>query len=180
VNELDQEDISTEDQVALTTILATNLTHETKMELHQVLQHLKDDHLSATQDLLEMKTRVSKLEDLVRVLTAQRNGVQNQPKMAQELEVTTRYGKKIVVKIPKGQALVPLRSSRPQAPTQSNSAADSALNSQFADGDLTVDSGDVSTSSQGTAQVAARPADFKAEIMEKVCFQFMRITRTTC
>jgi hypothetical protein len=105
VNELDQEDISTEDQVALTTILATNLTHEAKMELQQAVQHVRDDHLTVIQELLEVKTRVSKLEDLVRVLTAQRNGVQKLPKMAQELEVTTRYGKTVVVKIPKGSCV---------------------------------------------------------------------------
>jgi hypothetical protein len=180
VNELDQEDIRTEEHIALATVLSTNLTHETKMDLHQAIQLLKDDYLTVTRDLLEMKTRVSKLEDLVRMLTAQRNGVQTLPKMAQELEVTTRYGKTVVVKIPKGQALVRLRSSRSQTPTQSNSAADSALNSQSVDENLTVHRGDVSTSSHGTAQVVTQPADLKAEIMEKVYFQSMRRTGMIC
>jgi hypothetical protein len=180
VNELDQEDISTEDQVALTTILATNLTHEAKMELQQAVQHVRDDHLTVIQELLEVKTRVSKLEDLVRVLTAQRNGVQKLPKMAQELEVTTRYGKTVVVKIPKGQALVRLRSSRSQTPTQSNSAADSALNSQSVDENLTVNKSDEFASSQGTAESAAQLADLKAEIMEKVRAKCLLVTRKIC
>jgi hypothetical protein len=180
VNELDQEDISTEDQIALATILTSNLTHEAKMELQQAVQHLRADHLAVIQDLLEMKTRVSKLEDLVRVLTAQRNGVQKLPKMAQELEVATRYGKTVVVKIPKGQALVRLRSSRSQTPTQSNSAADSALNSQSVDEDLTVDKSDEFASSQGTAENAAQLTDLKAEIMEKVRAKCLLVTGRIC
>ena len=85
MNELDQEAISTEDQVALTTILTTNHTHQTKMDLQKAFLHLRDDHTSLANDLLDLKIRMSKLEDNVRALTAQRTSAQDAPRMAQEI-----------------------------------------------------------------------------------------------
>lgn len=82
MNELDQEAISTEDQVALTTILTTNLTHQAKMDLQKAVLHLRDDHMNVTNELLDVKIRISKLEDIVRALTAQRSSAQDTPKMA--------------------------------------------------------------------------------------------------
>lgn len=179
-NELDQEDISTEDQVAVTTVLTTNLIHEAKMELQQAVTHLRDDQLAVTNGLFELKERVSKLEDLVRVLTVQRTGAQDLPKMAQELNAITRYGKTVVLKIPKGQALVPLRSSRSPTPTLSNKAANSEPNSQPVDKHTTVENGDVSTYSRGTAESATQPAKAKAQTMEKVGLNITRMERAIC
>jgi hypothetical protein len=75
---------------------------------------------------------------------------------------------------------VRLRSSRSQTPTQSNSAADSALNSQSVDENLTVNKSDEFASSQGTAESAAQLADLKAEIMEKVRAKCLLVTRKIC
>lgn len=179
-NELDQEDIATEDQVAVTTVLTTNRIHEAKMELQQSVNKLREDHQAVTKDLIEVTDRVSKLEDLVRVLTAQRTGAQDLPKMAQELNAITRYGKTVVLKVPKGQALVPLRSSRSPTPTLSNKAANSEPNSQPVDENAPVENGNISTSTQGTAEVATQPAAAEAQNLEKVNPTFMRMGGVIC
>ena len=168
LNELDQEAISTEDQVALTTILTSNHTHQAKMDLQKAIKHLRDDHTSVANDLLDLKIRISKLEDNVRALTAQRNSAQDSPRMAQEIEAITRYGRTVVLKIPKGQALVPLRASRSLTPTPSNSTADSATNSQRSDEHLTADSGDHSASPESSKEIVTQPEDLKVDTQEKV------------
>ena len=138
------------------------------MDLQQAILHLRDDHLSVTNDLLEVKIRVSKLEDLVRVLTAQRTSAADAPRMAQEIEAITRYGRTVVLKIPKGQALVPLRASRSLTPTPPNHRADSAPNSQVSEDNVTVDAADETTSSQSTGEVVNQPEHSKIEFLEKV------------
>jgi hypothetical protein len=168
LNEFDQEAVSTEDQVALTTILTNNHIHEAKMDLQQAIVHLRDDHITITNDLLETKYRISKLEDLVRVLTAQKNGAQDAPKMSQEIEALTRYGRTVVLKIPKGQALVPLRASRSLTPTSSKHEADSVPYSQLSDEHMTADSGDHSTLSQSACELTTQPEHAKIELLEKV------------
>jgi len=168
LNELDQEAISTEDQVALTTILTTNHTHQTKMDLQKAFLHLRDDHTSLANDLLDLKIRMSKLEDNVRALTAQRTSAQDAPRMAQEIEATTRYGKNVVLKIPKGQALVPLRPSRSPTPSPPNHSADSAPSSQVSEDNVTVDGADQPNSSQSTSEITTQPEDPKVETLEKV------------
>jgi hypothetical protein len=70
-NELDQEAISTEDQVALTTVLGATHVHETKMELNTTVEHLKEDYLAVHTGLLDAQRRISELEDLVRILALQ-------------------------------------------------------------------------------------------------------------
>jgi hypothetical protein len=170
LNELDQEAISTEDQVALTTILTTNQTHQAKMDLQKAILHLRDDHINVANDLLELKIRISKLEDNVRALTAQRNSAQDAPRMAQEIEATTRYGKNVVLKIPKGQALVPLRPSRSPTPSPPNHSADSAPSSQVSEDNVTVDGADQPTSSQSTSEITTQPEDPKVETLEKVSY----------
>ena len=170
LNELDQEAISTEDQVALTTILNTNLTQQAKMELQKAILHLRDDHINITNELLGVKIRVSKLEDNVRALTAQRYAAQDSPRMAQEIEAITRYGRTVVLKIPKGQALVPLRASRSLTPTPPNHRADSAPNSQVSEDDAVVDGADQPTSSQSDSEIPTQPEVSKTQNLEKVSF----------
>lgn len=170
LNELDQEAISTEDQVALTTILTTNHTHQAKMDLQQVITHLRNDHINIANELLDVKVRVSKLEDNVRALTVQRNAAQDSPRMAQEIEAFTRYGRTVVLKIPKGQALVPLRTSRSLTPTPPNHRADSVSNSQVSENDVTVNGAEQSTSSRSKSGTVTKPEDAKIETLEKVSF----------
>jgi len=179
LNELDQEAVSTEDQVALTAILTTNHIHEAKMDLQQAIVHLRDDHLATKNNLLETKDRVSKLEDLVRALTAQRTAVQNAPKMTQEIEATTRYGRTAVLKIPKGQALVPLRASRSLTPTLPNSSADSATNSQRADETETADSGNEFESFHNTPELVTQPEHEKKDFLEKVSSRLPSIDKAS-
>ena len=167
-NELDQQAVSTEDQVALTAILTNTHIHQVKMDLQEAIVHLRDDHLIVTNDLFEVKSRVSKLEDLVRALTAQKTGAQDAPRMAQEIEATTRYGRTVVLKIPKGQALVPFRASRSRASLQANHEADSAPNSQPSEENMTVDSGEHSASSQSNVDLVSQPEHLKNELLEKV------------
>jgi hypothetical protein len=168
LNELDQEAISTEDQIALTTILTSNHTHQAKMDLQKAILHLRDDHIHVANDLLEVKIRVSKLEDNIRALTAQRNAARDAPKMVQEIEAITRYGRTVVLKIPKGQALVPFRASRAPTPTPKNHSADSSPNSQVSEDNVTVDSADRPTSSQSTSEASNQPEHSKIQILEKV------------
>lgn len=176
LNELDQEAISTEDQVALTTILNTTLTQQAKMELQKAILHLRHDHINITNELLDVKIRVCKLEDNVRALTAQRRAAQDSPRMAQEIEAITRYGRTVVLKIPKGQALVPLRASRSLTPTPPNHRADSAPNSQVSEDDVVVGGADQPTSSQSTPETVTQPEVSKAQNLEKVSF----ITHVDC
>lgn len=168
LNELDQEAISTEDQVALTTILSTNLTHQAKMDLQKAILHLRDDHTRVANDLLEATIRISKLEDNVRALTAQRSAAQDSPRMAQEIEAFTRYGRTVVLKIPKGQALVPLRASRSLTPSPPVHSADSAPNSQVSEDDMTMDGAEIPTSSQSTPEIALQSEDPRIQTLEKV------------
>ena len=168
LNELDQEAISTEDQVALTTILTTNHTHQVKMNLQEAISHLRNDHINIANELLDVKIRVSKLEDNVRALTAQRNAAQDSPRMAQEIEAFTRYGRTVVLKIPKGQALVPLRTSRSLTPTPPNHRADSASNSQVSERDVTLNGVEQPTSSRSTSGTVTQTKDAKIEALEKV------------
>lgn len=173
MNELDQEAISTEDQVALTAILTAQQIHQTKMDAKQGIQQLKDDHLAVVQDLVEVKGRVSKLEDLVRALTAQKNVTPDPPKMALDLEVKTRYGKTIIVRIPKGQALVPHRSARSQSAAPSNHLADSAPPSPPIIGRITAKVGDVAESSSHTTENIVRLPEAGLENLEKVRFKLL-------
>ena len=170
LNELDQEAISTEDQVALTTILNTNLTQQAKMELQKAILHLRDDHINITNELLDVKIRVSKLEDNVRALTAQRHTAQDSPRMAQEIEAITRYGRTVFLKIPKGQALVPLGASRSLTRTPPNHRTDSTPNSQVSEDDVVVDGVNQPTSSQSTSNIPAQPEVSNAQNLEKVSF----------
>jgi hypothetical protein len=170
LNELDQEAISTEDQVALTTILTTNHTHQVKMNLQEAISHLRNDHINIANELLDVKIRVSKLEDNVRALTAQRNAAQVSPRMAQEIEAFTRYGRTVVLKIPKGQALVPLRTFRSPTPTPPNHRADSESNSQILEDDVSVNGAEQPTSSRSTSETVTQPEDAKIQFLEKVSF----------
>jgi hypothetical protein len=140
------------------------------MDLQKAVSHLRDDHMNITNQLLDAKIRISKLEDIVRALTAQRSVAQDAPRMAQEIEATTRYGKTVVLKIPKGQALVPLRPSRSLTPTPPNHRADSAPDSQVSEDNVTVDCANQPTSSQSTFEINAQPEDPKIETIEKVSF----------
>ena len=120
-NELDQESISTEDKVALTTILSAIHVHETKMDLQRAVKHLRDDFLTVQSDLLEAQRRISKLEDNVRALTLQRTAAPESSKLAQRIEVTSSDGQTLDLSVPKGKALVPLKSSsRATSPTPSS------------------------------------------------------------
>jgi hypothetical protein len=121
-NELDQEAISTEDQVALTAVLSATHIHETKMGVQSDIQHLRDDCLTVQNDLLDAQRRISKLEDLVRALTVQKTAtatVTDSPKLAQLMEVTSAHGQTLDLSVPKGKALVSLKSSRTFSPTPS-------------------------------------------------------------
>ena len=120
-NELDQESISTEDQVALTAVLGAIHVHETKMDLQRDVKHLRDNYLTVQSDLLDAQRRISKLEDNVRALTLQRVVTTDPPKLAQRIEVTTNDGQTLDLSVPKGTALVPLKpSSRAASPTPSS------------------------------------------------------------
>lgn len=175
MNELEQEAISTEDQVALTAILTAQQVHHTKMDLKKEVQQLRDDHLAVVDDLDKVKGRVSKLEDLVRALTAQRNVVPEPPKMALDLEVKTRYGKTIIIRIPKGQALVPHRSVRSQGATPSEIAADSAPSSPPNNGSTTTKDGDVASSSSNPTESIVRLPKAGLEASQKVRFWLLLI-----
>jgi hypothetical protein len=118
-NELDQEAISTEDQVALTAVLGATHIHEAKMELYSGIQHLRDDYLTVRNDLLDAQHRISKLEDLVRIITLQQTAAANSPKLAQRMELTSANGQTLDLSVPKGKALVPLTSSRTPNPAPS-------------------------------------------------------------
>lgn len=138
------------------------------MDLQKAILHLRDDHMNVTNELLDVKIRISKLEDIVRVLTAQRSSAQDTPRMSQEIEATTRYGKTVVLKIPKGQALVPLRPSRSPTPTPPNHRADSAPNSQFSEDNVTVNGLTQPISSQSTSETITQPEEAKIQTLEKV------------
>ena len=140
------------------------------MDLQSDILQLRNDHIRAANDLLEAKIRISKLEDNVRALTAQRSAAQDSPRMAQEIEAITRYGRTVVLKIPKGQALVPLRASRSPTPTPPVHSADSAPNSQVSEDDVTMDGVNQTTSSQSTSEAAIQPEDPKIQTLEKVSF----------
>lgn len=140
------------------------------MDLQKAILHLRDDHTNVANDLLDLKIRISKLEDNVRALTAQKNAAQDAPRMAQEIEATTRYGKSVVLKIPKGQALVPLRPSRSLTPNPPNYSADSAPNSQVSEDNMTVFGADRPTSSQSASEITTPPEDPKVQTLEKVSF----------
>ena len=170
LNELDQKAISTEDQVALTTILTTNHVHQAKMDLQEAIMHLRDDHINTANELRDVKIRVSKLEDNVRALTAQRNVAQDFPRMAQEIEAFTRYGRTVVLNIPKGQALVPLRASRSLTPTPTNHRADSAPVGQVSEDDMTANGTEEPSSSQSTPKITTQPEEPKIHALEKVSF----------
>jgi cytoskeletal protein RodZ len=88
--------------------------------------------------------------------------------MVQEIEAITRYGRTVVLKIPKGQALVPFRASRAPTPTSKNHSADSSPNSQVSEDNVTVDSADRPTSSQSTSEASNQPEHSKIQILEKV------------
>jgi hypothetical protein len=119
-NELDQEAISTEDQVALTAVLSATHIHETKMGVQSDIQHLRDDFLTAQNSLADAQRRISKLEDLVRALTVQKTATAtDSPKLAQLMEVTSAHGQTLDLSVPKGKALVSLKSSRTSSPTPS-------------------------------------------------------------
>lgn len=135
-NELDQESISTEDQIALTAVLSSTHVHEAKMELQHAIQHLRDDYLAVHNDLLDAQRRISKLEDLVRVLTLQRTPATDSPKLAQLMEVTSSSGQTLGLSIPKGKALVPLNSSRTSSPTPSATNSDNLDDEKAADDHL--------------------------------------------
>jgi hypothetical protein len=138
------------------------------MDLQKAILHLRDDHMNVTNELLDVKIRISKLEDIVRVLTAQRSSAQDTPRMSQEIEATTRYGKTVVLKIPKGQALVPLRPSRSPTPTPPNHRADSAPNSQVSEDNVTVNGLTQPISSQSTSETITQPEEAKIQTLEKV------------
>lgn len=140
------------------------------MDLQKAILHLRDDHTRVANDLLEATIRISKLEDNVRALTAQRSAPQDSPRMAQEIEAITRYGGTVVLKIPKGQALVPLRASRSLTLTPPVHSADSAPNSQVSEEDVTTDGADQTTSSQSTSEASMHPEDPKIQTLEKVSF----------
>lgn len=140
------------------------------MDLQKAILHLRDDHISITNELLDVKTRLSKLEDIVRALTAQRSVAQDAPRMAQEIEATTRYGKTVVLKIPKGQALVPLRPSRSPTPTPPNHRADSAPDSQVSKDNVAADGVKQPTSSHSTPEITTQPEESKIQFLEKVSF----------
>jgi hypothetical protein len=119
-NELDQEAISTEDQVALTAVLSATHIHETKMGVQSDIQHVRDDFLTAQNDLADAQRRISKLEDIVRALTVQKTATAtDSPKLAQLMEVTSAHGQTLDLSVPKGKALVSLKSSRTSSPTPS-------------------------------------------------------------
>jgi hypothetical protein len=128
-NELDQEAISTEDQVALTAILSATHIHETKMGIQSDIQHLRDDYLTVQNDLLDAQARISKLEDLVRALTLQKTAATDSSKLTQRMEVTSANGQTLDLSVPKGKALVSLKSSRTSSP------APSATSSGLRDGE---------------------------------------------
>jgi hypothetical protein len=108
-NELDQEGISTEDQIALTAVLGATHIHEAKMAHQTAIQHLRDDYLSVHNGLLDAQRRIQKLEDLVRILTLQ-----------QTAEADSPNGQIFDLGMPKGNALEPLISSRTSSPAPSS------------------------------------------------------------
>jgi hypothetical protein len=118
-NELDQEGISTEDQIALAAVLGATHIHEVKMVHQTSVQHLRDDYLSVHNDLLDAQRRISKLEDLVRIITLQQTAAADTPKLAQRMELTSTNGQTLDLSVPKGKALVPLKSSRTPSPAPS-------------------------------------------------------------
>lgn len=138
------------------------------MDLQKAILHLRDDHMNVTNELLDVKIRISKLEDNLRALTAQRASAQDVSRMAQKIEATTRYGKTVVLKIPKGQALVPLRASRSMTPTPPNHRADSTPDSQISEDNVTLEGTNQPTSSQSTFAITTQPEDSKIESLEKV------------
>lgn len=112
LDELDQAEISTEEQVAVVAVLMASQAHETKMGLESIIERLKDQNKALTQDLLETKSRVSKLEDLIRALTLQKSASPESPKKAHFIPVSTSDGQTIELSVPKGSSLVPLKDSR--------------------------------------------------------------------
>lgn len=170
MNELDNEAISIEDQVALTAVLNAQHVHRAKMELKQDVEQLRVDHMTVANDLIEVKGRVSKLEDLVRALTVQKSGTLDSPKMAQEIKVSTRYGKTIIVKIPKGKALVPFKTSRSQSTRSNYHVADFASFSQSILEFVPANNADLAHSSLDTNERVAQLPQATAETLEKVRF----------
>lgn len=98
------------------------------MELQQVVQHLRDDHVTITTDVLDLKNRVSKLEDLVRALTLQKSVAPDSPKQAQLIPITTSNGQTLDLSVPKGKPLVSHKSSRTSTPAPTNRTSDNVLN----------------------------------------------------
>lgn len=117
---LDQEAISTEDQIALTAVLGATHIHEAKMDLYSTIQDITDDYLAVRNDLLDAQSRISKLEDFVHVLTLQRTTPADSPKLAQRMELISTNGQNLDLSVPKGNALVPLSSSCTPSPTPSS------------------------------------------------------------
>lgn len=110
MTELKQEAKATEEQIAFTAVLGAVRDDEVETALRSKVDDL-------TNELSDVKSRMAKLEDLVRVLTVQRSSTgtpspMGSPKVAQRLPVTSSDGQTLDLNAPKGVPLIPLKEHR--------------------------------------------------------------------
>lgn len=89
------------------------------------LKQLREGCQAVMRELLEVKSRVSKLEDLVRVLTVQRSPSSDLPKMTQYLPVTTSDGQTLDLGVHKGMSLKSSKENRVPSSTTSSAGTSS-------------------------------------------------------
>lgn len=94
-------------------------------EMTSDLKQLREGCQAVMKELLEVKSRVSKLEDLVRVLTVQRSPLSDLPKMTQYLPVTTSDGQTLDLGVHKGMSLKSSKENRVPLSTTSSAATSS-------------------------------------------------------
>ncbi|KAM0722298.1 hypothetical protein Q7P37_001739 [Cladosporium fusiforme] len=121
-DELDQADISTEERVTLIAVLSASHTNKMRSEVNK----LRDGHQATAREVIELKNRVSKLEDLIRALTLQQKSPSSDvPKMTQYLPVSTSHGQTLDLAVQKGMSLKSPSHSRQASPSPSSAALSS-------------------------------------------------------
>lgn len=120
-NELDEADISTEEQVTLIAVLSASHTFEMRSDIKDI----QDGYEAVTKELLEVKNSVSKLGDLVRAITKQMPPSSEVAKLMQYLPVSTSDGQTLDLGVQKGMSLKLSKDIRMPSPSSSSIALSS-------------------------------------------------------
>lgn len=128
MDELDKEAQTTEEQVAVTAVMGAVRVNEFEAALRTKIDELDAGRIATESELADLKSRISKLEDLVRVLTVQRSSAgtpspMDSPKMAQRLPVNSSDGQTLELNVPKGVPLIPLKEHRAASGVRTTSPA---------------------------------------------------------